>query len=129
VDIYGSHIVADIHEYNAFLVYLHGMTCRIQTLVTKSRNRPFWCRYHSINERLGDIELNLVAFDEDVYNFRSSNRLEQLIDLYACLVRLDLELATFSSQSLGSLDQVSLRTCKGNRAISVQAQLAHIRMR
>lgn len=111
VDIHGSHISADIHEHNAFLVRLHGMACRIQTLVTESSNGPFWRRYDSIDERLGDVELNFVAFDKDVYNFRSSYRFQKRVDLFARLVRLNLQLAAFGSQSLGTLDQISLRTC------------------
>lgn len=111
VDIHGSHIGADIHEDNAFLVCLHGMACRIQTLVTKSGNGAFWCWYDAIDERLGDVELNLVAFDKDVYNIRSSYRFQQRIDLFARLVCLNLQLAAFGSQSLGSLDQISLGTC------------------
>lgn len=126
MDIQGSHIGADIHKDNAFLVCLHGMPCCIQTLVTKSSDGAFWGRYDSIDERLGNIELDLVAFDKDVYNVRSSYRFEQRIDLFARLIRLNLQLAAFGRQSLGTLDQISLRTCQSNRTVSVQTLLAHV---
>lgn len=111
MDIHGAHIRANIHEYNAFLVCLHGVARRIQTLVTKSSDGAFWGRNNSINERLGDIELDLVALDEDVHNIGSSYRFEQRINLFARLVRLNLQPTTFGSQDSGSLDQVSLGAC------------------
>lgn len=87
------------------------MACRIQTLVAKSSNGAFWCRNNSIDERLGDIELDFVAFDKDIYNFRSSYRFQQRIDFFARLICFNLQLAAFGSQSLGSLNQISLGTC------------------
>lgn len=89
----------------------HGMARRIQTLVTKSRDGAFWGRDDSIDERLGDIELDLVALDKDVDNIRSSYRFKQRKNLFARLVRLNLQLAAFGSQDSGSLDQVSLGAC------------------
>lgn len=47
---------------------LHGMAGCIQAFIAKSGNGAFRCRYDAVDERLGDVELNLVALDEDVDN-------------------------------------------------------------
>lgn len=99
---------------------LHRMAGGIQTFVAKSRDGALWRWYDSVDERLGHVELHLVALDKDIHDIRRSYRLEEREYLFASRLCLNLQPAAFAGQGLSSLDQIGLGTCEGDRTVSVQ---------